>query len=548
MDTPQVEDYKAIAARTQQRVLDSIPQQWRLSPDLKAQHNGDAMSFVTDCGILTQRQLGITQLTATELLRQIHSSQLSAAEATEAFCARAAIAHQLVNCLTDFFPEEAIAHAKTLDDELAKTGKPTGPLHGMPMAVKDIMHLKGKRLTMAWVAWADNAPSTIDASPAKIMRDAGVVFFGRTTMPQTGMALETTSNLYGRTLNPYNPAFGAGGSSGGDGALCALRGEPAAPITTDIGGSIRAPGAFNGLYAMRPTAERVPRHGMVTPAPGNTSIKVSAGPNCHSMEDLKLFTKLILTHPTLPYEPTTVPGSWNEPATAPEKLRIGLMSTDGVVDPHPPIQRALREMAAKLKEAGHDVFEFALPFDMWEAAVTTWALYFQTGAKEHKAMLEKAGEPMIPQFEHNLKVFETRELTVSELFRHNTQQAALKAAFQEAWDSQQMDCIICPCAPMAGVPNDFPVWWGYTTLWNLLDYPSIIMPVKKFKISAADDPKDMSYSSRDNPFDRKNWELYDPDLWKTQPITLQIVGRPNWDEVLIAISEAIDLVINPSGQ
>ena len=87
---------------------------------------------------------------------------------------------------------------------------------------------------MAWIAWADNPPSTIEASPAKVMRDAGAIFFGRTTMPQTGMALETVSHLWGRTLNPYNPAFGSGGSSGGDGVLCALHGEPAAPITTDI--------------------------------------------------------------------------------------------------------------------------------------------------------------------------------------------------------------------------------------------------------------------------------------------------------------------------
>ncbi len=204
------------------------------------------------------------------------------------------------------------------------------------------------------------------------MRDAGAVFFGRTTMPQTGMALETVSNLYGRTLNAYNSAFGSGGSSGGDGVLCALRGEPAAPITTDIGGSIRAPGAFNGLYAMRPTAERVPRQGLMTISPGNTSIKVSAGPNCHSMKDLKMLTKLILAHPTLPHEPTTMPGFWNEAVPSEKPLRIGVISTDGVVEPHPPVSRALREMTAKLKANGHEVFELPLPFDAWQAALTTW--------------------------------------------------------------------------------------------------------------------------------------------------------------------------------
>lgn len=183
-------------------------------------------------------------------------------------------------------------------------------------------------------------------------------------------------HLRGRTLNAYNSAFGAGGSSGGDGVLCALRGEPAAPITTDIGGSIRAPGAFNGLYAMRPTAARIPRHGLLAVAPGNTSIVVSAGPNCHSMEDLKLLTKQILLHPSLPYEPTTMPGSWTESSVPPRKLRIGIIATDGIVDPHPPVQRAIRETRAQLNAAGHEIFDFELPFDLWDAALTTWVEFY----------------------------------------------------------------------------------------------------------------------------------------------------------------------------
>lgn len=212
-------DYRTIAARVQQRVLDSIPQQWRITRDLKAHDQSNSLALIPNYGILSQRQLEITSLTASEVLRRIQGGQLKAAEVAEAFCARAAIAHQLVNCLTDFFPEEAIEKAKALDDEYSKTGKPVGPLHGMPMAVKDIMHVKGKAVTMAWVAWADNAPSTYDASPARVMRDAGAVFFGRTTMPQTGMALETVSNLWGRTLNPYNSAFGSGETN----ARCPLR-------------------------------------------------------------------------------------------------------------------------------------------------------------------------------------------------------------------------------------------------------------------------------------------------------------------------------------
>jgi amidase len=179
------------------------------------------------------------------------------------------------------------------------------------------------------------------------------VFYVRTTMPQTGMFLETWSNLWGRTRNPFNTAFSAGGSSGGDGSLVAMKGAPFCP-STDIGGSIRAPGSFNGLYAMRPTSERTARRGMGTAAPGQISIKVSSGPNCHSIADVKMVTEILLTHYGLPFEPTAVRLPWKKIAAKTEKLCFGLMSTDGCVTPQPPIARALKETAARLRAAGHE--------------------------------------------------------------------------------------------------------------------------------------------------------------------------------------------------
>lgn len=172
-------------------------------------------------------------------------------------------------------------------------------------------------------------------------------------MPQTGMFLETWSNLWGRTLNPFNRNFSAGGSSGGDGALIAMRGAPFCP-STDIGGSIRAPGTFNGLYAIRPTAERTAKRGMGTAAPGQISIKVSCGPNCHSIADLKLATEVLLTHHGLAFEPTAVRLPWKDISTKTGKMSFGLMATDACVTPQPPIARALNDTAAKLREAGHE--------------------------------------------------------------------------------------------------------------------------------------------------------------------------------------------------
>lgn len=329
------------------------------------------------------------------------------------------------------------------------------------------------------------------------------------------MALETVSNLWGRTVSPFNSSFTCGGSSGGDAALVAMKGAPAAPLSSDIGGSIRAPAAFNGLYGIRPSSDRVPRSGLQSAAPGQISIKVSCGPCCQSMADMKLLTKQIVTHPSLPYETSCVPGWWHDVPAPTEKLSFGLMLSDGVVEPHPPVKRALLETAERLRAQGHEVFEFTPPFSCWDAALTTWALYFQTGARETKAAIADTGEPTITVFLQSTEIFKTRELTVPELFKLNSQQGGFKASFAKAWTSTEaltatgrpMDGLLCPSAAGAGFPHDFNQWWGYTSLWNLLDAPSVIMPIKDFVIDEAKDPKDSAYSPRDNPYDKDTWEI-----------------------------------------
>lgn len=228
---------------------------------------------------------------------------------------------------------------------------------------------------MGFVSWHDRKVGS-DASVVRLFRTAGgrrdnqpltmfrqvfadaarnpAIPFARTTMPQTGMLLETVSNLYGRTMNPFNRGFSAGGSSGGDGSLVAMHGSPFCP-STDIGGSIRAPASFNGLYGIRPTADRIPKSGMSSAAPGQVSVKVSSGPVCHSMEDIKLVTKLLLTHGDyIGFEPTAVPLPWKEHVSLPERLTFGLLKTDGCVEPQPPVARSLNETAATLKAAGHN--------------------------------------------------------------------------------------------------------------------------------------------------------------------------------------------------
>ena len=256
------------------------------------------------------------------------------------------------NCLIEFFPQEALSTAAALDEHLAKTGEPVGALHGLPVCIKDMYDVKGHRSTMAFVKWFDVIADK-DSTLVNVLRRSGAVFHAKTTMPQTGMMLETTSHLWGTTRNPFNRALVPGGSSGGDGALIAMKGSPIAP-SSDIGGSIRVPAAYNGLYSLKPSADRIPRGGLRSPAPGNISIKVSCGPQAHSIADVKMFAKVINAHPLAQFEPNVVPLPWRELPTPTGKLSFGLWDFDGVVKPHPPILRALRETAEKLVSSGHD--------------------------------------------------------------------------------------------------------------------------------------------------------------------------------------------------
>ena len=129
-----------------------------------------------------------------------------------------------------------MARAQYLDDYYAQNGKPLGPLHGLPISVKEHIGIEGLGLNAGYVAWQGKIAQE-DARVLQILSRAGAVFHARTTQPQTLMHLETDSNLYGVTTNPYNCNMSAGGSSGGEGALIGLRGS-CLGVGTDIGGKL----------------------------------------------------------------------------------------------------------------------------------------------------------------------------------------------------------------------------------------------------------------------------------------------------------------------
>lgn len=176
----------------------------------------------------------ITAGPAEVLLRRLASGSWSASKVTTAFLRRAVVAQGLTNCLTDLLPRKALERAAYLDEYFKRHGRPLGPLHGLPISVKEQVGMKGLDLNMAFCGFYGSIANE-NALILQILWNAGAVFHARTTGPQLLMHLETNNNLYGVTVNPFNTRLTAGGSSGGEGALIGLRGSILG-IGTDIGG------------------------------------------------------------------------------------------------------------------------------------------------------------------------------------------------------------------------------------------------------------------------------------------------------------------------
>ncbi|KAL9599097.1 MAG: hypothetical protein Q9219_004055 [cf. Caloplaca sp. 3 TL-2023] len=445
--------------------------------------------------LLTAEEAVITQLLPEALVPSLASGELKATTVVNAFLRRAGIAQKLTNCITELLPEEALNRAKYLDAYLLERKKPVGPLHGLPISVKEHCGMKGKGLNAGYISWWDRK-SEDDASVLKILWRAGCIFYARTTEPQTLMHLETSSNFYGVTVNPYNRDLTCGGSSGGEGALLGLRGS-CLGIGSDIGGSIRVPAANCALYGLRPTTFRLPIDGWEATSMGEEQIIPVIGPLSTSLGGIKLFMKTVLSAKPWVIEPACLPIPWRDeenhlPTKPGQKLRIAVLWSDGVVKPHPPITRALEEVTRKLKGVSNvEVTEWK-PYKHDEGWEIVNSLYFADGGREVSEAISASGEPWRP-----LSKFIIQEnpyvkyLSIEEVWSWTIRREKYRSEYNEMWNKTAisigangepegaMDVILAPVGPGAAPPIDHGKYWGYTSQWNLLDYPALVFPVTK---------------------------------------------------------------------
>ncbi|KAL5334902.1 amidase signature domain-containing protein [Aspergillus crustosus] len=565
-------EYLAIAQRKQAQLWERIPQQWRLSPSQIPSGMHSPADSVTNvqygrvnvldiprsCGLLSPKQIHITEnYDINDLLDQVHRQRLTAREVIEAFCKRAAIAHQLTRCLTEPLFEFALQRAQELDDHLRRTGAPIGPLHGLPVSVKDSFNIRGVDSSVGIAALAFKTSET-DAPLVSLLQSLGAIIITKTNVPQTMGALDSANHLFGRTLNPQNPQLTVGGSTGGEGALLALRGSMIG-FGTDIGGSIRIPAMCNGLYGFKPSNGRIPYGGQTDGQPkakGRISIQATAGPIARSVADIDAVMRHLIPRAQW-FGEDCIPGAWPSPISSFGKnnrpITIGVLPSDGLVEPLPPISKVLYEVANALRRTpGVAVIDLPVPKALSKCQALAGRLMGVDGGITMLDLLESTGEPLIPWLQTRTK--RGRPLLLSQLAELQAQRSALKLELRKKlWtlddsdNEQKIDAIIHPIAPHPVPELDRYNAVGYTSSFVLLDYPAGVVPVRKFGRGDLESGKEIEMGVVGS-WDKANRELWnektvDRTVYLDSSLSVQVVTPKQHDYELFQAMELIDRAI-----
>ena len=319
---------------------------------------------------------------ALELAQLIRTGQASAREVVEAHLRRIDEVNPELNAVVVVLADRALAEADEADRRSA-AGEATGPLHGVPVTIKENLDVAGTATTQGVKAF-ESMVAPVDATLVARLRAGGAIVIGRTNLPDMGLRVSTDSSLRGLTRNPWHPGKTAGGSSGGEASALASGMSPLG-VGNDIGGSLRNPAHCCGISSLKPTPNRVPHTVSLPPEDGPLSFQMMAvhGPMARSVADLRQAFELMIG------------SDWRDPAAVSTPLfpegaggpvRVAVMAeppgcaTDGGV------AAVVRDAAAKLADAGFAVEE-ASPPDYAET-LELWADFLFTELHGMRPLLE----------------------------------------------------------------------------------------------------------------------------------------------------------------
>ena len=297
------------------------------------------------------------KLSAAEIAIGIQRGTFSASEVADSVLGRVDEKNPELNAITVEFPEQVHAAAAQADEAL-RNGEPLGPLHGVPVTIKENIDVAGQATPNGVPAFADLIAKE-DAPLVKNLRDAGAIVVGRTNVPEFSMRGTTVNPLRGRTFNPWDIDASPGGSSGGGGAAAAAGFGPL-HHGNDIGGSLRYPALANGIATVKPTNNRVPVFNSTAQAERGPLSQIMSvqGIMARDASDLSLATQVMIRPD--PRDPLSPPVPWNGPK-ADRPITVAVTKESYGYPIHDDILKLIDQAADALQDAGYEVQEVRTP-------------------------------------------------------------------------------------------------------------------------------------------------------------------------------------------
>jgi amidase len=448
-------------------------------------------------------------MSTTRLARMIREKKLSAVEAVQAYMARITAVNPKLNAVVQTCFDRALKEAKEAD-ALASGGRFKGPLHGVPMTIKDSIDTEGVISTGGTVGRMNYVPKK-DATVVARLRAAGAILLGKTNTPEFTLAgggisgvVSTANIIYGVSRNPYDLTRSTAGSSGGAGAIVAAGGA-AFDVGSDWGGSIRGPAHNNGIAGIKPTSGRVPRTGHIVDFGGVFDSWQQLGPMARRVEDLCLIMPLIVGPDFR--DAAIAPVPWNDPAKVEVSgLRVAFYPENGVAETTPETKDTVRRAAKFLEEAGCPVKEDLPKSILMEMEEVRFKLPRADAWSGLKRLGDKWGtKSLSPTIVERLKL---EQVTAPEYTELLEMQDELRSKLL-AW-VRNYDVVLCPVGGKPALPIDFgsdgpPTGPGrsYTGLYNSTGWPAAV-------VRAGTSPEGL-------------------------PIGVQVIGQPWRDDVVLAV-------------
>ncbi|MCU0493728.1 MAG: Asp-tRNA(Asn)/Glu-tRNA(Gln) amidotransferase subunit GatA [Chloroflexaceae bacterium] len=464
-------------------------------------------------------------LTVTEARAALDAGDITAVALTEALLARIAALEPTIHAFLAVTGEQALAQARAAD---AARGQPgNGPMHGIPIAIKDVLCTEGVPTTCGSRILEGFTPP-YDATVVARLKQGGAVLLGKVNCDEFAMGSSTENSAYGVTTNPWDTSRVPGGSSGGSAAAVAARQAPAS-LGTDTGGSIRLPAAFCGISGIKPTYGRVSRYGLV--AYGSSLDQI--GPMAWTVADLAMVLQVIAGHDQLDSTSMTTPVPDYRAALTGDirGLRVGVPQEYFVEGMEPGVEHAVRTAIQTLRDMGAELVEVSLPHTRY--ALPTYYIIAPAEASANLARYDGVRfGPRVP----GDSMWEEIERTRGTLFGAEVRRRimlgtyALSAGYYDAYYKraqqvrtlirrdfqtvfEQVDVLAAPTAPTVAFPigqkMDDPLAMYLTDVCtlpiNLAGVPGLVVPC--------------GFSAN-------------------LPVGLQLIGKPFDESTLLRVGEA----------